>query len=593
MASQVQPHSPANAFVQEGSLEQPPHLEVPPAVSSSTELPTANKATTELPIAVVHDTAKGITGDVPVVSSSTAEDRVSQNLVAIETPTTGSLVALPSAENVTRDSSSTTPSKQAQKVKSLYGTVKKTLNRLTNQVEELEAALHLLEPEASTRQESTSQPSVKEKDQEPVAASHERAPLTLNRAESAPGPRMPKDISHGRGHGRRPFRFFGVRKPSWTLRVLAHRNVERIMSLDTVDLREPTIRCLHTEKVYDAPLTKCIINPLITGDDILLQLRGPKLLNYITYTLIDVVSDATPELQAVVVVNRLDAQSSKLLSSHLQRQFKQSETPAGIHVIPNDPYFDFGPLASAVPDKPRVFVSTPHMLPRLKEAKLLHDDYTHIMVVYEAEYVARTKDHIQTIKKFLETMKVCQAVLACQVMTEDVVKAGDELDFTSEAVVYSIDYENMTQASHYTFTEKATELAVLNYAIERSKECPVVILCFDSEYQNLKGYLSSKTRMITAVASNAEQGILPNGVLLTTQVHNQLLQTKVRTGVRFILNMAKDPPLLERYLEMLSSYMDMYEPCQVVTRVSSPSSFDAFKPFGVTVEHIQDATLPF
>lgn len=151
-------------------------------------------------------------------------------------------------------------------------------------------------------------------------------------------------------------------------------------------------------------------------------------------------------------------------------------------------------------------MTTPDMLPKLKDADLLHPDHTHVMIVFEAEYVMRNSRQIQSIKSVLEEMKVTQAVLAVKEVTEDVMNATESLDFKADAMMFSMDHEHMTNATHYYFSQHSMEVTVLNRAAELSKEYPVVILGHDTaDVTRLKEALGSKAQVVSKIAMPTEK----------------------------------------------------------------------------------------
>ncbi|KAF9314820.1 hypothetical protein BG003_003761 [Podila horticola] len=362
-------------------------------------------------------------------------------------------------------------------------------------------------------------------------------------------------------------RFGGPWKPL-VVKLIAHQNLQIVPSLDAIDLKEATLKCLYHDGTHELLLSKSIIKPLMSGEDFLLQLRGPLLDDYISYTLVDIVSgQAKPELSAVIVVTRLEIASTKRLLDILAKKLEVGKLHVNQYVI--DKAYDLGSLSKATSNKPRIYVTTPDMLPKLKEANLLDPDHTHIMVVFEAEYAMRNPRQVQSIKSVLEELKMAQAILAVREVTEDVLQATNTLDFKADAVVFSIDHEHMKNANHFYFSEPSMEDAVLNRAAELSKEHPVVVLGSDTgDTARLKELLGTKAQL-TPDASILGPDTLPHGIFVAPYSARLSFVGKPRTGVRLMICLSQTPFTLDRYLATMATYMDMGESCNIVFKMNS------------------------
>ncbi|KAG0098678.1 hypothetical protein BGZ93_010728 [Podila epicladia] len=385
-------------------------------------------------------------------------------------------------------------------------------------------------------------------------------------------------------------RFGGPWKPM-AVKVAAHRNLEIVPSLEVIDLQEATLRCLYHDGTHELFLSKSIMGPLIAGEDFLLQIRSPLLDDYVSYALVDIVSErAKPELCAVIIVTRLEIMSTKRLLSTLAKKFEVSKLHVNQYVI--DKAYDLGPLSTSTPNKPRIYVTTPDMLSKLKEANLLDPDHTHVMVIYEAEYVMRNPRMVQSVKSVLEKMKVAQAILAVREVTEDVLHATGTLDFKADAVLYSIDHEHMKNAKHFYFSEPSMEEVVLNRAAELSKEYPVVVLGNDTgDITRLKDIISTKAHLIPDTAVLGPD-MLPHGMFVALYNVRISFVGKSQTGVRLIINLSLSPVTLERYLAMVATFMDVGETCNIVFKINSHADVPNIKAVATEVREITNK-IPF
>ncbi|KAF9216850.1 ESCRT-II subunit protein snf8 [Podila verticillata] len=421
----------------------------------------------------------------------------------------------------------------------------------------------------------------------------ENLELHENDHEKASTPRISilkkGDRNRGPTLGRRASKFSGGGGRTWKpfeVKITAHQNLDPVRSLDALDLKEATLKNLLHDGTHELHLSRAILGPLISGEDCILQLRGPLLDDYVTYTLIDIIDKAKPELCIVIIVTRLEIASTKRLLGTLAKKLEVGKLHANQFTI--DRGYELGPLSKTTPIKPRIYVTTPDMLLKLKDANLLHPDHTHVMVVFEAEYVMRNSRQVQSIKSVLEEMKVTQAVLAVKEMTEDVMNATESLDFKADAVWFSMDHEHMTNATHYYFWRPLMEEAVLNRAAELSKEYPVVILGHDSaDVARLKETLGSKAQ-VTPEAAVLGPNMLSHGIFVAHYGTRFSFVGKPRTGVRLLVSLSRSPLILERHLAVMATYMDVGESCNIVFKMNSHDDVPILKTTGADAAEITD-----
>ncbi|KAF9952292.1 hypothetical protein BGZ72_006403 [Mortierella alpina] len=304
--------------------------------------------------------------------------------------------------------------------------------------------------------------------------------------------------SGGRG-GRRfyPKPYF-YRKPNWVLKVLEPFGLEDVQTMDQMDLQEATLKCLAANGVEEAGyIEKRALRKVIAGCDAILQIRDNRLENYAAYTFVDLLDHATPEVEGVIVMNRLGAMSSKAFLKSVQKHIETANLKLSQHIIPENVETDLGPLSKSTPNKPRLFICTPEMLERLHTKGVITPKAVQAMILFEAEHVLKVPSHVQIIKTTLDSMENCQVVLACHVATEDVLLSQDAFAFDAEKVVFSMDHANINTASHHYYTDKTMTAALINQAVDMSQKNTVVVICHGGfETKKLKEQLSSRTQVV-------------------------------------------------------------------------------------------------
>ncbi|KAG0200405.1 hypothetical protein BGX28_006527 [Mortierella sp. GBA30] len=337
-------------------------------------------------------------------------------------------------------------------------------------------------------------------------------------------------------------------------------------------------------------IEKRVLSKLISGCDGLLQIRDNRLQNFAIYPFVDVFDQANSEIEGLIVMSRIDAMTSKSFLKKLENHIDLTKLKVSLHIIPEDKRTDLESLSRSIPHKFKLFICTPELLGRLKDEKVIKPQAVQVMVVYEAEYVFRMPSHLQTIKSVLDEMNNCQVVLACHTGTENVLLAQDALSFDSEKIVFSMDHVHINSANHCYYTDKALTETLLNQAIDKSKNNTVIVVCHDmTEVARLKDQLSSRVQPITSADLAGATGVV-SGLLLIPQHTNWALEGKPHADVKMILNLAGTNLTPERYLDMLASYMDLGEPCEVVSKVGSRISLKSIEALGAVFSEITLAT---
>lgn len=424
---------------------------------------------------------------------------------------------------------------------------------------------------------------VGQSDETPVDVAHEGAEPQSSpreypsRGGHAAGRRMPAFRT-------RPPRFPGrisyPRKPNWILKILDPHGLSPVDSLEEIEMASSTMKCLKDDDITELGyIEKNVLHKLIAGDDTVLQLRI-KLENYAVYPLIDLLDKPSPDLQLVIIMNRLDAQSSRLFLSSLQKHMDTAEAVADVRIIPLDKKLDLQPLLKSS-TKPTVFVTTPEMMDRLKNEGVIRSKSVLAMVVYEAEYVLRSPSNVDILRSALSDLEGCQVILACHDGTEDVLRSAEAFDFREEALIFSMDYTNVNFADHFYVTDSALVDAALDRAVKLSKTSLAVVMCHDgTEVNRLKDRFADSTEVITL--AKAADSTLTSGLLITHQIGARVIQNKAHSSVKMIVNMSGWALAPDKYLEMLASYMDLGEQCEVVVKVGAQDALKSLEALGVS-----------
>ncbi|KAG0277344.1 hypothetical protein BGZ95_006101 [Linnemannia exigua] len=395
--------------------------------------------------------------------------------------------------------------------------------------------------------------------------------------------------------GRKFPRTYPPRK-TWSTKLIEPYNLKPVASLDMVGLKEATLKAMESDGLTllnPGYIAKSIIGPIVNGDDATLQLRGNKLQNFAFYAIVDVLDNASPEAQVVILVNRTTVKSSQLLVDSLKEHLDHAELNVDVHVVPDDRNVDLQPLTKSTPNKPCIFVSAPSTFARLKEAGVIRPKDVHVLVVFEAEYILLSNNNIEKIRTALADFEVCQIILACQHGTVDVAKAEEQFNFTEDRIAFSEDYVHIKSADHKYFVGNTILGDILKYAAGLGKTQTVVIVCHDGhEAMKLREQLKDNVELlVTSRAADAkiQVGGVVGGMLVTTISSGLVLEGTPHTPVRLILNLAGTTMTVDGYLRMMGAYMDISEDCVILSKVGSPAALKELEEFGVEFEAISEA----
>ncbi|KAF9359702.1 hypothetical protein BGX26_011650 [Mortierella sp. AD094] len=509
----------------------------------------------DTPVPVESSPASQVASSQPTTSSAefSAIENTSSGLQTVESSTSG-LVKSPA---------------QIKSIGEEFVDLKKSLKKLVMSLERLGCSLH-----------ETHQISSEELSMEALKRSVGDIPGASRDRTSRGGSR------YRTSRGRYSSRFFTPRKPNWTLKVLDPQGIEQVELLEKIVMKELTMKCLKNDGITRAGyLEKNILAQLIRGDDVILQIKGSKLESYAIYPIIEVLGDAAPNVQILVVMNRLDAQSSKNFLASLQKHLKVAELDITLHVVPQDSDLDASHNTS---NKPSVFITTPEMMTRMRAEDIIKPKAVDVMVVYEAEYVLRTLAHVEAIRSVLDETRVCQVILAAHDGTDDVVRAIDALAFSDDTVIFSMDHVNVRNAYHHSYTDVALADGFVERAANLSKEGTVVIICHDATESNrLRDRLAGSAEILT-ISKVAESTGTISGLLITPQLSTSILQTRAHSAVKMILNISGVNLTPDRYLEMMASYMDAGQECEIVTWVGSQDDLrnKGFEAMGIAFQDV-------
>ncbi|KAF9364560.1 hypothetical protein BGX34_001171 [Mortierella sp. NVP85] len=362
-------------------------------------------------------------------------------------------------------------------------------------------------------------------------------------------------------------------------RILDPFGLSPVDTFEDIEMAESTAKCLQADGITDLGyIEKNVLPKLISGDDAILQLRI-KLENYAAYPLIDLLEKPNPDLQLLILMNRLDAQSSKLFLTSFEKHMITADVKADIHIVPVGKKLDQDTMAKN--NLPKVIVTTPEMMERMKSEGIINDKVVLAMIVYEAEYVLRSQTNVEIIRKALNDLQNCQVVMACHDGTDDVLRAADAFDFHEEAVIFSMDYINVHSADHFYITENALVEAVLDRAVALSKENTVVVICHDSaDVNRMKDKLVDRADVV--VLPRASEMEVIRGVVVTAHTTTRIVQSKAHKPVKMIANLSGAVLFPDRYLEMLASYMDVGEQCEVIVKVGSQDALRSLEAIDVS-----------
>ncbi|GJJ76668.1 hypothetical protein EMPS_09027 [Entomortierella parvispora] len=374
----------------------------------------------------------------------------------------------------------------------------------------------------------------------------------------------------------------------WDLVVFDSVPQEPLGPPNALELKDGTLKCLQANGATGTGyLETCILRPLVDGSDTILQVRGQRLAEYANYSIIDMVDGEAKETQIVILVNRWDNQSTRLMIESLQKFIEISEVRVDVHFVRI--LEDAADLKNTF-DKPSVIITTPEIYPSLIDQQVIRIRDVCILLVYEAEYVFRNARTEGRIAATLDRLSICQVILACHVGTKEIEKASEAFDFDDRKAVFSLDHMNLTSANHFCFADESLTESLLLRAIALSENHAVVVICRDvTETAHLKDTLEKKAKVLTVV-SLAESSEAVRGLLVTPQISSRALQNKGHTSVRMILNLSGMSLNPDMYLEMLASYMDVGQNCDIITRIANDLTLKGLDPLGLKFTEISSNT---
>ncbi|KAG0048281.1 hypothetical protein BGZ83_006719 [Gryganskiella cystojenkinii] len=391
-------------------------------------------------------------------------------------------------------------------------------------------------------------------------------------------------LRNNRGNARGGRRFF-PRAPFRTrnplnLKVLEPVGLEPIDCLGQLELKGATLRCLeHYGVTGNGDLEKNVLKPLIEGSDTIMQVRGQRLDEYAIYAVIDMLDGASIEGQVVILLTQRDKLSTKTFVSSLQKMIEITEVPVDVFPIQRMNDIWNHPSAKLAPARPSIVICAPELYPRLIQESFIRIKDVRILMVYEAEFVMRGSKIEEYITKPLHDLQECQVILACRVGTEEVAKAAEMLDFDDHRVIFSQDYVNLKSARHLYFKDDAVLLeGLLKRTVELSKEFLVVVVCHDQgETNRIREKVEKETEVLT-IAKVAENAGLISGLLVTPQTVSSILHGRPHTATRLILNLSGQSLVPLMYFELLASYMDVGQPCTVISSIRAGQVLSHLEP---------------
>ncbi|KAF9586365.1 hypothetical protein BGW38_006281 [Lunasporangiospora selenospora] len=373
---------------------------------------------------------------------------------------------------------------------------------------------------------------------------------------------------------RRTPRFIS-RKPFWAIKVLEPSGLVSVESLDDIEMRDSVRELLKVDKIPEASSAeKSVLSPLLSGDDVVIQVRGTRLQSFCAYPIIEALEGATADLQVIAIVNRLDSRSTKSFLRSLQEHVdKMNLRDIRVQVVAENQIQDLEVSALDVSAMANVFVCTPETMAKFRMTNVLRPKDIAVMVVYEAEYVLRNTSNTQIVASALSGFDNCQAILACHDGTKEIMRALDTLGLKGNSATFSMDYTFLHENLHYYYAEEGAldenEIClthtILERAVELSKKYLVVVICMDTqEVDAIIGYLNNRANIATVSTFDSQK--FTNGILVTTNIVTGIFQNKI-AEVKLILNISGVKIYPEKYFSI------------VVTKVSSPKALNGVQSF--------------
>ncbi|KAF9390617.1 hypothetical protein CPC16_004931 [Podila verticillata] len=89
-------------------------------------------------------------------------------------------------------------------------------------------------------------------------------------------------------------------------------------SLNTLGLKAATLKNLVDDRTHELYLPKVILGPLISGKDVILQLQGSLLDDYVSYTLVNIIDQSKPKLCIMIIVDHIKDPSIMIIVDHFK-----------------------------------------------------------------------------------------------------------------------------------------------------------------------------------------------------------------------------------------------------------------------------------
>ncbi|KAG0268890.1 hypothetical protein DFQ27_005329 [Actinomortierella ambigua] len=425
-------------------------------------------------------------------------------------------------------------------------------------------------------------------DPEPPSTTPATVPqrLSFHYARGARGRQAATSASASASSGRPGFRKFGARGPSWTPKVIENKNVRAIQDFNDCKLSR---QVLQLEFDY---VDQMVLRPLVDGTDIVLQVRGQKLRDYVGFTLVDAMAEASPESYAVVLVNSLSSQSTRILTTTLTKFLRDAELSVDIKRFSDDLAETVTANSQREEGKPAVFICTADLFAQLAQEGVLSCSHHVLLVMYEAEYIlGRWSVVLPKIQNGIKAAEPGQMVVAVMHGSTAVYDLPGKLNFRDDGVIYSADYDILHRVRHFFFEDDNVMEMVLNRVVEIGDSNLAVVICSDQNaVQQVQDLIKERVKVYSPGDADISAGVL----LTTNHAPSTGFRDRLNGCVLIIVDLSGNGVIGERYVNMTSSYVAVGEDCDVVLKVGSADSIRSMESLlGITVTKIEPGQNPF
>ncbi|KAG0230277.1 hypothetical protein BGW42_001075 [Actinomortierella wolfii] len=386
-----------------------------------------------------------------------------------------------------------------------------------------------------------------------------------------------------------------IRRNTWTPQVIKPRNLnlKRITTFEECGRSEHLKRCMDAQgmMVPDA-IDHEVFLPLVEGWDVLIQVRGKKLREYVALTLVDAMGTCVPEDYAVVLVNSHTTPSTRRLVKTLVKYLEDAGLSINVKDFAGDKTESVTTHSMNIRGVPTIFICTPTLFEQLVEDSVLKPKHHSLLVMYEAEYIlGRTSAMLPRIAQTIKAVEPDQLVVAAMSGSTAVSELPDKLEFHDEGLVYSMDHCILSSSKHFFFKENSSvEDKIFTRVLEIGQRDLAIVICNHNDTARVKKFFEGHIAVYSLDNSN-----LTAGVILTTRIAPYTAFRGLNTGcVRMVVNLLSNCISSERYLDMASTFIAIGKECDIVIKISKENLVTSIESqFGITMTEITTSQNPF